>query len=49
MGTEILNAVQAVGTWVGNGLVSSAQGIGAVCSTIADGTIKFIQTVFFLG
>jgi hypothetical protein len=49
MGEAILGAVQAVGTWVGNGLVVTVEGLGAVGTTITDGTVKLVQTIFFLG
>ena len=38
MGTALLNAAQAVGTWVGDSLISVANGIGGVGSSIVGGT-----------
>ena len=49
MGTALLNAAEAVGTWVGTSLVSVANGIGGVGSSVVDGTVTALKTIFFIG
>ena len=48
MGTALLNAAQAVGTWVGDSLISVANGIGGVGSSVVSGTVSALKTIFFI-
>ena len=49
MGTAILNATQAVGTWIGDSLISITNGLGGVGSSIVSGTVSVIKTIFVIG